>query len=301
MARLATSALVFLIALLAGLVTTEADSAADNTDIAIYHPSAVKGQTIELEILAPAQARKMDFYMGSQESLTDTEPPFRFVIPTADLDTKKYRWTSSATGTGCCDGQNNGGSIQIYPLPKVRTFKASALVVAGTARVTGLVLSRVVRSRVVRAWGISRAGAGSGYFSLPLKLRRKQGHKRIYRFPQGFSLNVGKKTEIDIEVAPSRRVMRHGVEVRGRLLRLLLTRNRRTGATHAHRSPANICTTAAARKAENSDSLAFPAWQSCTKAPSAPVVPIICAKLEACERGIAPVARQASLDPGPRR
>ncbi len=287
--------------MLVGLLATGSTSVADNSDIAVYHPSAVKGQTVELEMLAPPNIQSMGFYLRGQEQIIDHEPPFRFMVPTADLDTRKYRWGTGGKGMTCCDGQNNGGSLQIYPLPKVRAFKVSALIVAGTARVAGLVIAKVARNRVVRAWSYSASQRENGYFSLPLKLRRAKGLQRIYRLPAGFSLNVGKRTEIVVEVAPRRLVRRHGVEVRGRLARLWLTRDRRSGATHAHRSSANICTTAIARKADRSRALPFPGAQSCAVMPSSSVVTITCAKLEACAEGAAPLAARVSRGPGPGR
>lgn len=243
-----------------------------------YHPSAVRGQTIELEISAPATASRMTLRMQHMEDMTDPEPPFRFSIPTKGLKPAPYKWKSEAAATGCCDFQTNGGSIQIYSLPQVRAPRVSALVVAGTARVVGLVVSRVAPGRVVRAWSFPR-DSKTGVRSLPLSLRHKNAAKRVYRFAQGSTVNVGSRTEIAVEVAPARRTLRHGVEVRGRLAHIWLTRNRRSGAVHSHRSTAIACTTAAVRK----DS--FPGRLSCTTASPNPPVAILCVKSEPCAPG----------------
>jgi hypothetical protein len=244
-----------------------------------FHPSAVKGQTIEIEISAPPTAAKMAFKMQQREEMIDDEPPFRFSISTDDLrPAKKYLWKSNAFGQGCCDAQSNGGAIQIYPLPRVRAPKVSALVVAGTARVVGLVVSGVGVNRAVRAWSFPRR-TETGLLRLPLRLRQKHGGKRVYRFPGRFSVDVGRRTEIDVEVAPATRTLRHAVEIRGRLARLWLTRDRRSGAVRAHRSVVIACTTARVRKE------GFPGRQSCTTAPAEPAVSIVCIKLLACSPG----------------
>lgn len=248
----------------------------------VYHPYAVKGQTIELEIPAPSYATKMSFNMQKlDETLTDLEAPFRFSIPTAGFRPANYRWGSRAYGPGCCESQGTGGAIQIYPLPRIRGPKVSALVVAGTTRLAGLVVSRVARNRTVRAWSFPKTG--NGLRKLPLQLRQKRKTKHIYRVAGGATVNVGRRTEIAVEVAPTKKVFRHGVEVRGRLARILLTRNPSSGVTRAHRNPVVPCTTASVRKES------FPGSQSCTLAPASSTVSILCEKLEPCRPG-APTA-----------
>jgi hypothetical protein len=283
--RLSLSIAVGLTTLVCALLASDAGSAPLGPG-ATYHPSAVKGQTIELEISAPPNAPRMTLKMQQKEAMVDLEPPFRFSISTADLrPAAKYKWHSSASGTGCCDSQGGGGAIQIYPLPRVRAPKVSALVVAGTARVVGLVVSRVARGRAVRAWSFPRH-TENGLLELPLQLRQRRGAKRVYRFAGGLTVNVGRRTEIDVEVAPARRTLRHGVEVRGRLARLWLTRDRRSGATRAHRSVVIACTTAKVRKES------FPGRQSCTTASPNPPVSIFCAKSVPCVPGAAFSARR---------
>ncbi len=243
-----------------------------------FHPSAVRGQTIELEISAPPTAARMTLHLQKMEKMIDLEPPFRFSIPTGDLKPGPYKWKSEAAMAGCCGFQMNGGGIQIYRLPQVRAPRVSALVVAGTAQVVGLVVSRVAPGRVVRAWSFPR-DSNTGVRSLPLRLRQKNTAKRVYRFPRGLAVNVGRRTEIAVEVAPARKTLRHGVEVRGRLAHIWLTRNRRTGVVHSHRSGAAACTTAAVRK----DS--FPGSLSCTTAAPNPPVAILCVKSQPCSPG----------------
>jgi hypothetical protein len=245
-----------------------------------YHPSAVKGQTIALSISAPPEFRRMSFKMQGLPAMLDTEAPFGFTILTHKLQPAHYIWHSSAYEQNCCNFQGNGGSIQIYPLPKVRSPKLSALVVAGTAKVVGLVVSREAKNRVVRAWSFSRPKTEDSIFRIPLRLQRRHRLKRIYRFAHGFTVNAGAKTEIDVEVAPAKRTLRHGVEVRGRLARLVLKRDRRTGETRAHRIEKTPCTTISARKGFGPKPLPTP--QSCKLAPAEPAVKISCVKLAGC-------------------
>jgi hypothetical protein len=256
-----------------------------------YHPSAVKGQTIELEISAPPAAPEMTFQLQHGTEMLDSEPPFRFTISTGNLKPAQYKWHSEAAGTGCCDFQANGGTITIYSLPRVRAPRVSALVIAGTAHVVGLVVSRVAPGRAVRAWSFPR-DTRTGLRRLPLRLRHKNGGKRVYRFAHGFTVDVGRRTEIAVEVAPPKRVFRHGVEVRGRLARLRLTRNRRNGAVRAHRSVVIACTTAAVRKES------FPGRLSCTTAPADPPVAILCVKSQPCSPGTPAGEERRSRDQG---
>lgn len=172
--RLGLSMAVVLFTLICALLASDAGSAPVQRLRGVYHPSAVKGQTIELEIPAPPNAPRMTFKMQRKEQMVDPEPPFRFSIPTSDLRPANYKWHSSAAGIGCCDSQGGGGAIQIYPLPRVRAPKVSALVVAGTAHLVGLVVSRVAPNRVVRAWSFPR-DTETGLRSLPLQLRSQHG------------------------------------------------------------------------------------------------------------------------------
>jgi hypothetical protein len=235
-----------------------------------YHAYAVKGQTIELEVLIPG-AQSVLFQVAGKQ-ISDFDPPFNLLLATTDVPPGQYLWhTAYMPVGGCCNLGGPDGSIRIYPLPKVRAFKASALVVAGTAHVVGLVVSKVAENRTVRAWGF-QPKSKEGVFPLPMRLRRERGSVRIYRFAHGFTLNAGKKTEIDVEVAPLKRVMRHGEEVRGRLARLWLRRNRRTGETRAHQSVFTACTTVQGRKGDSPQPLPGP--QSCINAPAATIVSV---------------------------
>lgn len=279
------SALLALTAVICALPSSEAGGApSGEIERGGYHPSAVKGQTIELEVVAPPNATKMSFKMQQKEQMIDTEPPFRFSITTDDLRPAHYGWHSSATGTGCCDGQSTGGSIQIYPLPRLRAPKISALVLAGTAKVVGLVVSRVAPGKIVRAWSFPRTSS-TGLIALPLQLRQKHSAKRVYRFGSGVSVNAGRRTEIAVEVAPTKPTVRHGVELRGRLARVWLTRNHHTGVTRAHRSRTVACTTEKVRKES------FPGSLSCAIAPPEPTVAIVCIKSLPCSPGTAVQAR----------
>lgn len=276
----------------ASLALTFSAASGNSTPKHRFHPSAVKGQAVEIEISAPPDAPKMTFKLQHSEQMVDTEPPFRFAVSTKDLrPAKRYTWHSDASGVGCCDGQSNGGAIQIYPLPRIRAPKVSALVVAGTAHVVGLVVSRVGPNRVVRAWSFPR-NTETGLRSLPLRLRQKHSAKRVYRFANGISVDVGRRTEVDVEVAPRKRVFRHGIELRGRLVRLWLTRNHRSGAVRAHRSGTIACTTAEVRKES------FPGRLSCTFAPPKPAVSILCIKTLACSPGTPAEAARPARDQG---
>jgi len=244
-----------------------------------YHPSAVKGQTIVLVIPAPEEFPEMTLKMQARPSMLSFQP-FLFTLFTYDLRPARYKWHSLAHQRQCCKSQSNGGSIRIYPLPKVRAPKVSALVLAGTAHVVGLVVSKVARNRVVRAWSVSEPKSEGEVFSIPLKLKRRHRSKRIYRFAHGFTVKARKKTQVYVEVAPAKRTLRHGVEVRGRLARIVLRRNRRTGETRAHRVAKTPCTTIRVRKREGSTMA--PGFQSCALAPPEPAVRIVCVKLSPC-------------------
>jgi hypothetical protein len=264
-----------------GLLAGDAGSTPRELLVATFHPSAVKGQTIELEILAPPAMTEMAFKMQGKKQMADTDPPFRFSIPTSDLRPAHYKWHSYASAATCCEASSAGGAIQIYPLPRVRAPKVSALVVAGTAHLVGLVVSRVAQDRVVRAWSFPRFSAEGEVLSLPLQLRYRHRAKRVYRFARGIAVDVGKRTEIDVEVAPTKRTVHHGVEVRGRLARIWLTRNRRNGKTRAHRSGVSACTTVKIRKET------LPGRQSCTTASPKPAVSIVCGESVPCMQGVA--------------
>lgn len=266
------------------LTMNEATDASLRQNASPYHPSAVKGQTILLEIPAPEEFTEMTLQIPPGPPTPALAKPFSFPLYTYELKPGHYKWHSVAYQKQCCNTQSNSGSIQIYPLPKVRAPKVSALVLAGTPHVVGLVVSKVARDRVVRAWSIAGPRSEGEILSVPLQLKRRHGSKRIYRFAHGFTAKAGRKTDVLVEVAPAKRTLRHGVEVRGRLARIVLIRDRRTGETRAHRVGRTPCTTISGRRKDISR-IPFPGFQSCTLAPSEPVVRIVCVKLSPCEPG----------------
>jgi len=252
-----------------------------------YHPSAVRGQAIELEVQIPG-VQHVEFEIdGMLEKLFDHEAPFNFLIDTAGLQKGKHEWQAGAYQEGCCVYGSTAGSIQIYPLPKVRAPVLAALPVPGEPRVRGLVVSKVARNLTVRAWALH---GGPGHSTpLPLRLVHRHRSKRVYEFASGLTVNVGEGTEIDVQVAPAKRAVSHGVEVRGRLARLRLTRDR-TGAAPGLQSAVSACTTSRGSKSGGPNAL--PKRQGCATAPPTPAVSIVCIKSMQCRPGAAQPGRR---------
>jgi hypothetical protein len=256
-----------------------------------YHASAVRGQRIELEVQLPEDVRHAGLEIdGMLEKLFDYEPPFNFLIETASLDRGKHEWHARSYQEGCCIYGSESGSIRIYALPKVRAPVVSALAAPGERRVMGLVVSKVARNLAVRAWA-SRARSSSGVHPLPLRLVHRHRARRVYEFAHGLTMDVGRRAKLYVEVAPAKRTVQHGVEVRGRLAQFRLLRDRRIGATRALQSAVTACTIARSRRAGSAQPL--PKRQSCTLAPPAPAVSIVCLDdVVGCEPG--PRQRQAN-------
>jgi hypothetical protein len=277
----ASACLAFLVSV---LIVSDASGAKSDPGIVAYHPSAIKGQTIELEVSLPG-VQKLVLEIAGKPEMYDYEPPFIFQLHTKGLWPGRHDWRASAFQSVCCVYSGATGSIQIYPLPRVRAFKVSALVFAGTADVVGLVVAGVTKKQVVRAWSSVGAKTEDNAFSLPLRLRQRHGATRIYRFAHGFSVDARRSKEIYVEVAPKKRRLRHGTEVRGRLAQLELRHNPRSGKTRTHQSRFTACTTVRARKGVGAHPL--PASQSCTFAPATPAVSIFCAESMGCTKGTA--------------
>jgi hypothetical protein len=281
------STVVCLAIAISALAVGDGAGAAPQPNVSQYHPAAVRGQPIELEVQIP-EVEHVRFQMdGMLETLFDHAAPFNFLIPTADLKKGKHSWGARAYDDSCCVYGSTAGSIQIYPLPKVRAPVIAPRMSAGGI-LSGLVVAKVARGLTVRAWASSpRSSAES--VDLPLRLRHRHRSRRIYEFPRGLTVKVGKRIDIEVEVAPAKRLVQHGVEVRGRLARLRLRRTR-SGSISALQSAVTPCTTAAARK--GSDPQPLPGAQSCTSVPSTtPRVSIVCIKSMQCRPGPAPAPR----------
>lgn len=266
---------------ISALAVGDAAGAVPRSHVSQYHPAAVRGQPIELEVQIPGVEHVRFHIDGMLENLFDHEAPFSFLVPTAGLEKGKHDWGATAYDDSCCVYGSTAGSIQIYPLPKVRAPVVEARMSVDGSRVSGLVVSKVARGLAVRAWASGRGSAGS--IDLPLRLRHRHRSRRVYEFAPGVTVRAGKQAEIEVEVTPMHRQVQHEVEVRGRLATLRLRRTR-AGSTRALQGAVTACTTATARK--DDDRRQPPRRQSCTKAPATtPPVSVVCIKSMQCRPG----------------
>lgn len=278
------SAVVCLAIAISASIVGNASGAAPEESAPQYHPSAVRGQPIELEVQVPGVEHLRFQIDGMLENLFDHEAPFNFLVTTADLEKGKHSWSAVSYSDRCCVYGSTAGSIEIHPLPKVRAPVIAARMSAGGSRLTGLVVSKVARGLTVRAWASGRGSAES--IDLPLHLRHRHRSRRVYEFAQGLTVKIGGRIEIEVEVAPAKRQIRHGVEVRGRLARLHLRRTR-SGPTSALQSAVTACTTTAARTGGG------PQPQGCGAVPSTtPPVSVVCIKAMQCRPGSPPRGRR---------
>lgn len=161
-----------------------------------------------------------------------------------------------------------GGSAEaaVYPIMSVPEFKASALIVSGTRRIVGLHLTGVATDSVVRAW-INTSAVDE--YRIPLRLKRKVGKSRTYRFSRGQTLSVSKNSLIDVEVAPPPGTISHGAEVQGRISMIWL-RQDSAGRTLAHQSEHSYCTVGGRREPGTK----YPLRRgNCMQAPTLPATP----------------------------
>jgi hypothetical protein len=228
----------------------------------------VRGQLVELIAHPPAGTETVRFFFAGEHKV-DISPPFRVLYETGDLSPRTYNWSAFANdGDGPMQALEVRGTARVHPLPVVPDFVVSALVVAGTPQVVGIVVSNVAPRLAVQAWAFDQASA-ENMKRVPLRLSRTTRSSQTFRLARG-PLHAEENGMLQVEVAPRRLIRVHGAELRGRTALLWLRENKRTGTVLAHQTRRSDCTVRAARSGDHGQ----PQRMNCYFAPRRPPVPL---------------------------